>query len=329
MIEISRINAELFEDKKCILLHTDHYYKNMELRNFLENKILKPNNEAIGKILALYDSSIKNKTLSINILEIQNRIEDLKGFEKRERERFKNKVEELDMTTSRKEYIKTEAFFKASLDNQDNTIENIKNNVLFFTKMQNLIDKEYQKLQFEFNQSFKNIFDDKEKIEEVFQTKNNNFSIKINQAHEIIESTLKDNLEKNYENKKLSPELREFYVFKKNQFQKTYDSNIELIKEKINNLKNDAIRAIFIDNLNEKKILLSQLLGNLERSVEDDVEVKFFKRAYLKIAKRVKKIENEIKEIKKQVNNQVKNFTKESKDFETRNRNLIDDLLVF
>ncbi len=140
---------------------------------------------------------------------------------------------------------------------------------------------------------------------------------------------MKDNLEKNYENKKLSPELREFYVFKKNQFQKIYDSNIDLIKEKIINLKNDAIRAKFIDKLNDKKILLSQLLGNLERSVEDDVEVKFFKRAYLKIAKRVKKIENEIKETKKQVNNQIKNFTKESKDFETKNRNLINDFDKF
>ncbi|MFX1277173.1 MAG: hypothetical protein ACFFBP_00850 [Promethearchaeota archaeon] len=329
MIEISRINAELFEDKKCILLHTEHYYKNIELRKFIENKILKPNNEAIGKILALYDSSIKNKTLGVNILELQNRIEDLKDFETISKDLFKKKLEELKITTSRKEHIKTEKFFLSSINNQVSTIVNIEKNISFYIKIQKLIEKEYHKLQIEFKQNFKNILDDKEKIEEVFDNKNKNFLIKIDQIQESIETKLKETLEKNFENKKLSPELREFFVSKKKEFQKIYDSNIELFKEKINNIKNDTIREELIEIINDKKILLSQLLGNLERSVGDDVEVKFFKRAYLKISKRVKRIENEIKEINKEINTQVKSFSKESKDFETKNKYLIDDFNKF
>ncbi len=329
MIEISKINAEFFEEKKCILLHTDHYYKNIELRKYLENKVLKPYNEAIGKILALYDSSIKNKTLTINILELQNRIDDLKDFEKKERDLFDKKVVELQTMTSRKEFIKTENFFKSTMDNQLNTIENVNKNILFFIKIQNLIEKENHKLELEFRETFKKIFEDKEGIEEIFDDKNTKFSTKFNQVYGALELELKKELEENYENRKLSPELREFFVFKKNEFQKIYNSNIDLIREKINNIKNDSIMAKLIGLLNEKKIILSQLLGNLERSVEDDVEAKFFKRAYLKIAKRVKKIEIQMKETKKQINNQVKRFSKESKDFETKNKYLIDDFNNF
>jgi hypothetical protein len=69
MIEISKLNAKLYDAEKCVLLYTEHYYKNKELKNFIDNKLLRLVRERIGKILALYDSSIRNRTLGVNRLE--------------------------------------------------------------------------------------------------------------------------------------------------------------------------------------------------------------------------------------------------------------------
>ncbi|MBN1803365.1 MAG: hypothetical protein JW891_17775 [Candidatus Lokiarchaeota archaeon] len=329
MIEISQISAKLYEDKKCLLLHTDHFYKNEDLKNHIDNKILKPNNEAIGKILALYDSSIKNKTLGINTLELKNRIQDLRDFEKFSKEQFSKKIEELEIDRTRSDYKRTKKYFKETLENQSKALKNIKDSLIFFIETKDFIFKEFNKLSVDLKQNFENIAEDKEKIDEDFQGKVKRFDLKHRDIIEKIEIELKESLSKNYEIGKLNPEIREFYVQTKNEFQREYENKIEKLKEQVFNIKNDSFREDFLNYLNENKIQLSQLLGNLERSVEDDVEVKFYKRAYLKIDKRVKRIENEIKDKTKSLKNYVKKATKKSKDFETRNKYLIDDFGQF
>ncbi|MFX1238885.1 MAG: hypothetical protein ACFE8P_14355, partial [Promethearchaeota archaeon] len=329
MIDNSQISAKLYEDKKCLLLHTEHFYKNVDLKNYVDNKILKPNNEAIGKILALYDSSIKNKTLGVNTLELQNRIQDLRDFDRYSRDNFDTKVEELEIDKTRMEYRRTKVFFKETIENQVKALKNIKETLVFFTRVKKDILKEFDKLRGDLKQYFEHIVADKEKIDEDFENKLKRFELKLKEVNENIETELKLALNKNFEVGKLGPEIREYYVQTKNEFQNEYDMKIETLKEQIFNIKNDSFREEFLHFLNENKIQLSQLLGNLERSVEDDVEVKFYKRAYLKIDKRKKKIESEIRNKIKTVKNYIKKITKKSKDFETRNKYLIDDFNAF
>ncbi|GAF87832.1 unnamed protein product, partial [marine sediment metagenome] len=117
MIEISKLNAKLYDAEKCVLLYTDHYYKNKELKNFIDNKLLKlVVRERIGKILALYDSSIRNRTLSVNMLEIQNRINEL-NFEEIVRDQFNDKVKELQIDQTRMEFIETKTYFESVIEN--------------------------------------------------------------------------------------------------------------------------------------------------------------------------------------------------------------------
>lgn len=335
MIEISKINAELYEDKKCVLVFTEHYYKNKELRNYIDNKIIKHDGEKIGKILSLYDSSIKNRTLGVNSLELQNRISDLKNFEDSAFIQYNEKVKELQINTSRKEYIQTKKYFESTLRNQSLTINNMKSNLSFFSNKEISIEQEYEKLKVELNQIFRKLFEESEKfnshvkIREDFQVINQKLQTRVKQTQDEIEAELKISLNKNYETKKLSPEIREFYVRKKKEFLDVYDKKVESIKEHINNIKNDSFRGELIKSFNDNKIHLSQLLGTLERRVEDDVEVKEYRRAYKKIHERAADIEAKIKDINKNNNNLVKAFNKQSKDFETKNRYVIDDFENF
>jgi len=335
MIEISKINAELYEDKKCVLVFTEHYYKNKELRNFIDNKIIKHDGEKIGKILALYDSSIKNRTLGVNTLELQNRIDDLANFEDSALIQYKDKVKELQINISRREYIQTKKYFESNLQNQSLTINNMRTNLSFFRNKEISIDQKYQKLEVELKQRFSRLFEEKEKsdshikIREEFRVINEKFQRRVRQTQDEIEAELKLSLNKNYETKKLDPEIREFYVRKKKEFLYTYDKKVESIKEQIDNIKNDSFRGELLKTFNDNKIHLSQLLGNLERRVEDDVEVKEYRRAYKKIYERAADIEDKIKDINKEINNLVKSFNKQSKDFETKNRYVIDDFENF
>ena len=108
MLEISEINGKLYEKEKCFVFYNEDYYKNRELKRFVDDLFLKFNNETIGKILALYDSCIKNRTLNVNLLEIQNRIKDLKNFDEKQTTLFKVKVKELQIQVEySKDYQKT------------------------------------------------------------------------------------------------------------------------------------------------------------------------------------------------------------------------------
>ena len=190
-------------------------------------------------------------------------------------------------------------------------------------------------MKLELKHIFRRLFEDSEKpdshikIRDDFQAINQKFQKKLKQTQDDIEAELKISLNKNYETKKLGPEIREFYVRKKKEFIDVYDKKVESINEQISNIKNDSFRGELIKNFNDNKIHLSQLLGTLERRVEDDVEVKEYRRAYRKIHERAGDIETKIKDIKKNVNNLVKSFNKKSKDFETKNRYVIDDFENF
>ncbi len=74
-----------------------------------------------------------------------------------------------------------------------------------------------------------------------------------------------------------------------------FDKNIQKFNDQINVLKNGSFREQLLEFINHNKIHLSQLLGNLERKVEDFIEIKEFKRSTLIIQKRAKEIEIEIK----------------------------------
>lgn len=71
------------------------------------------------------------------------------------------------------------------------------------------------------------------------------------------------------------------------------------------------------------------MLGTLQARVEDDIEVKEFKRANHKIQKRAKNIVRNIKIIKKNIKNNIKEFNKQSINFETKNKYIIKDFDQF
>ncbi|MFX1386608.1 MAG: hypothetical protein ACFE9M_05265, partial [Promethearchaeota archaeon] len=78
-----------------------------------------------------------------------------------------------------------------------------------------------------------------------------------------------------------------------------------------------------------KKIHLSQLLGNLERKVEDNIEIKEFKKCNVLIQKRAKSIELEIKDILRSVDTTIKEFAKQSKSFDQKSKFILEDFNKF
>ncbi|MCK4780299.1 MAG: hypothetical protein KAT57_08930, partial [Candidatus Lokiarchaeota archaeon] len=149
MIDISKINAQLNEEDKSILVYTEYYYLNKELKNYIDNNLLKLNRERIGKILALYDSSIRNRTLNINMLELQNRIKDLRIFDDFLPNQFHEKVKELKIIQEREEFLETKKYFESILENERTAINNIKNSLKLFNKMQTFIEKQFNTLNVE------------------------------------------------------------------------------------------------------------------------------------------------------------------------------------
>lgn len=335
MIEISKLNAELLEDEKYILVHTVDYYKTKELRNFLDNQVLKIKREPIGKILALYDSCIRNRTLGVNALELQNRINELTNFKKEILVQFSSKTNELQIDEERSEFIETKNYMDSLIENDMLAIKNIKNNLTLFNEMESHIEGEFNELKVELNQNFAKINEEFEKIgsfaeiNEYFETRKVKFKEKLKRTQNKIEMELKSSLNKINDSNKLSPELGEFYVKNKNNFLNEYEKKVEKIKEDINLLKHEKYRDKLIDYINNRKIYLSQLLGTLERKVEDYVEIKEFNRAQVIIQKRARNIELEIKEINKNLKNIVKDFNKQSKDFKTKNKNILDNFEQF
>ncbi len=335
MIEISKINGELLEDEKKIIVYTDHYYKNRELKSYVENNLLKKDNERVGKLLALFESCIKNNTLGVNILEIRNRIDDLISLEEELITKFEYKVKELQINEEeRQEYIKTRKNFKSVLNKNRKIVEDIKNSINLFSDLQNFVNNEYSSLNIFLEQQFKNIFreiDEAEsyfKINERIEKRKEKLNSEIEKTKEVIEDEFESVFEK-HENISFKGEIREYFVEKKNSVLKAYNNNIKKINDQLKILKNETYRGTLSEFINKKKIQLSQLLGTLERKVEDYVDIKEFKKANLVIQKRANDIKDKIKPIKKDVRKMVKDFSKESKDFQTKSKYILDDFDKF
>ncbi len=336
MIEISKIDGKLYEKEKCILVFTVHYYRNKELKNYIEKRLLKPYNEIIGKILALYDSSIRHGTLNINMLEIQNRVNDLENLQISVKQDFNKKVNELQIEIeSREEYKKTKENFETTIQNNQSAINNIRENLQLFILMQNLIVAEYNKLKAELEKGLIKIYSEKEKGQTHFQLKekfdefDEKISKKLNNTQDKIGNELKISLNKNSNSNKLEPELRAFFVKIKNSSLKEYETKREKMIDEILYLKDESFRGKLLSLINEQKIYLSQLLGTLQKRVEDYIDIREFKKASSIIQKRAKKVEEEVKTSKRTIFQQIKEFNKESKGFETKNKYIIDDFEQF
>ncbi|MBD3197429.1 MAG: hypothetical protein GF317_20410 [Candidatus Lokiarchaeota archaeon] len=331
MIEISKFNGKLYEDEKCLVVYTEHYYKNRKLRNFINNNLMKYKDETIGKTLSLYDSCIRNRTLGINMIELTNRVNELDNFEDIMKEQFTQKVDELDIDIGeRKEYENTKEYFENLVANSSIGIRRIKKNLKIFKDLQNYISQEYNKLSIELEQKFAKIIaeieeaDSYEKIEDYFNKKQEKFEETIDAIREAIEEKIYNILEE--ENKdNLIPEIREFFVNKKNQFLENYNKDVKKVSYKIIIRRNELFRSELLNYISNSKIHLSQLLGMLQTRVEDDIEIKEFKRAYSKIDKRTDIIYTKIEETKKKIKKLVKEFNKQSKGFETKNKYILDD----
>ncbi|MFX1395076.1 MAG: hypothetical protein ACFFAH_16100, partial [Promethearchaeota archaeon] len=332
MIEISKLKAKLYEAEKCVLIFTQEYYKTKELKNFIDNKLLKLGRERIGKILALYDSSIRNRTLDVNMLELRNRINEL-NFEEIIRVEFNKKVKELQIDQTRMEFIEINNYFESVIENNKLAIKTIQSNLRLFVNKQNIITQEFNNLKSELNENYSKIFEEIEKsheesylkVKESFNNKWRRIANNFEQIQLKVEEDLKSSLININDSDKLSPELGEFFVKNKSEFLKDYNEKKEIINEKIIILKDEAFRGKLINYISERKIRISQMLGTLQVRVEEDVETREFKRAFYKIQKRVNNINSQIKLFKKNIRNLIKEFDKYSKDFETKNKYVLDD----
>ncbi len=335
LIEISKLHGDLFEDKKELIVHTEEYYKGRELKNYVENRILKQTQESIGKFLALYDSCIKNKTLGVNLLEIQNRIEDLSKLEEKVNQQYDVKIKELSIDEGRIENMELKKGVKSIISNDRLAIENIKQNLILFNELLNFISSKYNTLQIELNNQFNKLSEDIEKIEdyekmgELLESRKKKVESKFKQVDEKIEEKLNLVINNTYESRKFETEAREFYFKIKNKTLKRYEEKVLLIKEQMNTFRFETYRGKLLTNINKKKIHLSQLLGGLQARVEEYIETEQFKRAYLKVNKRQKNIEQEIKDVNKRNKELIKEFNKQSNNFETKNKHIIDDFERF
>ncbi len=335
MIDISKINAELNEEDKSILVYTDDYYLNKELKNYIDGKLLKLNRERVGKILALYDSSIRNRTLNINMLELQNRINDLRIFKDVLPKQFYEKVRELQINQGREEFIDTKNNFESILENERAAINRIKQSLKVYNEMQSFISQQFNTLNIELKAYSDKVFKETEsydnylRIQENFESNRQKINEELKKSQKKIEERINSLFSKSDDSSKLVPEIRELYVKNKNDFSNFFKSKTLKINDYLNMMKNESLREQLVNLINKKKIHLSQLLGNLERKVEDNIEIKEFKKCNVLIQKRAKDIELEIKEITKSINNTTKEFIKQSKNFKQTSKFMLEDFNKF
>ncbi|MFX0075830.1 MAG: hypothetical protein ACFE96_10335, partial [Candidatus Hermodarchaeota archaeon] len=331
MIEVSKLQGDLIEEKKELIVHTDAYHKNKELKNYTENRILKQTQEKVGKLLALYDSCIKNKTLGVNFLEIQNRINDLSDFKDIINNQINLKIKELQVNEKRKESIELSKSINAIINNNQLAINKIRENLQLFKDLESFIVNVYNTLKIDLENLFSKTSEDIEKVElhgkmrEILNSNIEKVEIKLSQVDEKIEEKLKVAITKTYESKKFETEAREFYFEKKNEIKKLIRENVTTIEETINSLKLETNRGKLLAMINKNNIHLSQLLGTLQTRVEDYIETEQFKRAYVRVSKKYKYIEQEIRNTNKRIKDLYKGFIRNSNDFETKNQHIIND----
>jgi hypothetical protein len=335
MIGISKINAELNENEKFILVFTNYYYLNKKLRNFTENQLLKLNRERVGKILTLYDSSIRNRTLNTNMLELQNRINDLRVFQEKIPKEFNKKAQELNINKEREEFLESKKYFESTIENDKSAINIITQNLDLFNSMQNYIEQQYTSLKVELREYYNRFLrssEDHPSFEDIqveFDRKKQEFRESSRQIQNNVENEIRKLSSKTIDSNKLIPEIREILVRNKNTNLEDYNMKIEKIDDQIELMKNESFRESLIDFINSCKIKLSQLLGNLERKVEDNIEIKEFKRINIIIQKRAKSIEAEIKDIKKTANTTIREYSRQSRNFHQISKFVLEDFNKF
>ena len=221
------------EEEKFILVYTEYYYLNKEIKNYIDNQLLKLNRERIGKILALYDSSIRNRTLNVNMLELQNRINELRIFNDYFPNQFYEKVKELRINQEREEFLETKKQFESILENERTAINNIKNNLSLFNKKQTFIEKQFTTLNVKLREYANKVFtkvegyDNYIKIQEIFESKKLEFKDNLKKAQDKIDMQINSIMEATPDSNKLIPEIRESYVRIKNSFTNEYENRIK------------------------------------------------------------------------------------------------------
>ena len=335
LMEISKIQGEFYEDQKELLLHTEHYYKIKELDNYLEKRLIKNIQENMGKLIALYDSCLKNGSLGANLTEIQNRINELSNFDNKILNDFKVKVLELRINQERKEFTEIKERLNELIATYRSSINEIAENLKFFIEIRNFILEEHEQLKLELDKYFIKVFDLIEsnrsinQIIELFNNKQQKFETRMKTVQEKIEAKMASIVNSSPKIKAYEPEIREFYVRTKKELNKLYEKKIKKIIDTIEVIKFEQYQNELLNRINKEKIYLSQLLGSLQARVEDYIETEQFKRAIFKIRKRQKDIDNRIKEASKNIKTLLKEFNKSSKGFEIKNKNLIDDFELF
>ena len=331
LIDVSKLQGDLLEDKKELIVHTDAYHKNRELKNYTENRILKQTQDKVGQLLALYDSCIKNKTLGVNFLEIQNRINDMSNFKKFINDQYNLKVKELNVDEKRLENRELSNNIIAIVKNNELAIEKINENLLLFKDLESFMVNEFNALKIEIENIFAKAAEDIEKVElygkmkEILDGKIVKVDEKIKQTDDKIEEKLKNVITKTFESKKFEPEAREFYLEKKNEIKKQVTERVEQIEETINSLKLETNRNKLLSMINKNKIHLSQLLGTLQTRVEDYIETEQYRRAYIRVIKKNKYIEQEIRNTNKRIKDLYKEFIRNSNNFDTKNQHIINE----
>jgi hypothetical protein len=335
MIDISKISADLNENDKFVLIHTEFHYLNKDLRNYIDNHLLKSTRERVGNILALYDSSVRNLSLNTNMLELQNRIKDLKVVEETIPKKFYDKISELQINQERQEFHSTKTYFESIIENDKNAINSIDNALGLFNSVQNFIDQQYNMLKVELKEFYNRFLKGTEEYDsylenqELFEKKKQEFKTRSRQIQEKVENEIKKISYQSDSSNKLTPEIRETFVRKKNGFQEDFDNKAKRINNQIETMKNESFRGKLIDFINTNKIKLSQLLGNLERKVEDNIEIKEFKKINILIQKRAKNIETEIKEITRTTKTKIREFNRHSKNFRQKSKFVLEDFDKF
>ena len=331
LIDVSKLQGDLLEDKKELIVHTDAYHKNRELKNYTENRILKQTQDKVGQLLALYDSCIKNKTLGVNFLEIQNRINDMSNFKKFINDQYNLKVKELNVDEKRLENRELSNNIIAIVKNNELAIEKINENLLLFKDLESFMVNEFNALKIEIENIFAKAAEVIEKVElygkmkEILDGKIVKVDEKIKQTDDKIEEKLKNVITKTFESKKFEPEAREFYLEKKNEIKKQVTERVEQIEETINSLKLETNRNKLLSMINKNKIHLSQLLGTLQTRVEDYIETEQYRRAYIRVIKKNKYIEQEIRNTNKRIKDLYKEFIRNSNNFDTKNQHIINE----
>jgi len=334
MIDITKIDGELDEKNKELLVHTEDYYKNKKIKKFIEKQIEYLGND-FGKLVSLYESAIKNKSLKINILEIQNRINDFNTKLLNIEKNFQNETLRIGINTTKNDFLENKEFFNLELNKYKDIINGINKNAKVFNQIINFTSKEFSTLEIhleKLNKSSQDIFEkinDYEKLKTDFNSKIMKLSEIMKISFDNIERKINTTMIKNPSSKVLNYEIREVFVSKKNLFNNKFEEFKENLTLKLDLIKNDALKENLLKFINKNQILLNQMLGSLERKVEDKIEIKDFKSTSFMVQKRVKRIKDKLKEIQNETSRLKKEFKKTFPEFNTKNKFLFDDFNHF